>query len=94
MIQILENKNCSRKISEVTTLKFLIKNFCFKRWRGPICPIMRNLKGQLEKKAVNMSQAHKTQQKGHGAAQVQKIIKNTNQTGTIQNDKSPKNRIL
>ena len=55
---------------------------------------MRNLKGQLEKKAVNMSQAHKTQQKGHGAAQVQKIIKNTNQTGTIQNDKSPKNRIL
>ena len=41
-----------------------------------------------------MSQAHKTQQKGHGAAQVQKIIKNTNQTGTIQNDKIPKNRIL
>ena len=41
-----------------------------------------------------MSQAHKTQQKGHGAAQVQKIIKNTNQTGTIENDKIPKNRIL
>ena len=41
-----------------------------------------------------MSQAHKTQQKGHGAAQVQKIIKNTNQTGTIQSDKIPKNRIL
>ena len=44
-----------------------------------------------------MSQGHKTQQKGHGATQVQKIIKNTNQTGTIENNKNdniPKNGIL